>query len=102
MSAFTDEATPTLDGYYARARSAQSYEAAAQQLAAMGFTNKEHNINLLGLYDGDVTCVVNCLLHNSTPAPIAPPFTAARAQDSEAGVDYSADDLAVLFGSARL
>lgn len=101
MSAFTDEATPILDGYHARAQSAQSHKDAVQQLAAMGFTDTTHTNHLLAVYNGSVERVLDYLLNNSMPVPIAPTSTAAPAEDSEAGVAYSAEDLADLFGSAR-
>jgi len=92
---------PICKGYYARASSAQRYEAAALQLAAMGFTDTTHINHLLASYDGNVERVVDCLLNNPIPAPIARISTAAPAEDSEAGVAYSAEDLADLFRSTR-
>ena len=65
------------------------------------FTDTTQINHLLALYDGKVACVANCLIDNSMPAPIAPTSTAAPAEDFEAGVDYSPDNVADLFGSTR-
>lgn len=101
MFAPTDEATRICEGCYAPASRAQRYEAVALQLAAMGFTDTTHINHLLASYDGNVQRVVDFLPNNSMPAPIAPTSTAAPAEDSEAGVAYSAEHLPDLFRSTR-